>query len=127
MARRPFYVLVPVLCAAGYAWLLCGGLLPCPFHWLTGLPCPGCGAARSLRALLAGDVARAFCVNPVGIVLAVGLAAVPLWLLADGLFRRDTLYRCFLRVEAALHRRLVLVGLFSLIFANWIWNIYKGI
>lgn len=29
---------------------------PCPFHYTTGLHCPGCGSQRSLHALLHGDV-----------------------------------------------------------------------
>lgn len=31
----------------------------CPFKMMTGLDCPGCGATRSLNALLHGDVAAA--------------------------------------------------------------------
>lgn len=40
-------------------------LPPCPFHWLTGLYCPGCGATRALHALVHGDLGRAFSMNPV--------------------------------------------------------------
>lgn len=32
---------------------------PCPFHSMTGLDCPGCGATRALVALIRGDVAAA--------------------------------------------------------------------
>jgi Protein of unknown function (DUF2752) len=42
-----------------------GPLPPCPFNWLTGLYCPGCGATRALHALIHGDVAKAFSMNPV--------------------------------------------------------------
>jgi len=27
----------------------------CPFHWLTGLHCPGCGSLRGLHHILQGD------------------------------------------------------------------------
>jgi hypothetical protein len=37
---------------------------PCPFHWLTGLWCPGCGSARALNAILHGSVAYALDLNP---------------------------------------------------------------
>ena len=37
---------------------------PCPFKALTGLQCPGCGGTRALHALLHGDVAGAFALNP---------------------------------------------------------------
>jgi len=47
-----------------------GGYLPCPFHRLTGLWCPGCGMTRALHALLDGHVARALGFN---VFLFVGL------------------------------------------------------
>lgn len=47
-------------------------LPPCPFHWLTGWYCPGCGATRAMHALLHGDIAKAFAMNPL-LVLALPL------------------------------------------------------
>ena len=41
---------------------------PCPFHYLTGLHCPGCGSTRALLALLHGDIARAFRMNSLLVV-----------------------------------------------------------
>jgi hypothetical protein len=35
----------------------------CPFHALTGLNCPGCGATRGMHALLNGDVLTALHFN----------------------------------------------------------------
>lgn len=53
-----------------------GGLLPpCPFYWLTGLYCPGCGTTRALHALLHLDVAQALTMNPL-LVLALPLIAL---------------------------------------------------
>ena len=40
----------------------------CPFHKLTGLYCPGCGATRALHHLLHGRVAVAFDYNPLLVV-----------------------------------------------------------
>lgn len=40
------------------------GLPGCPFHALTGLYCPGCGATRALHALVHGDVMHALAMNP---------------------------------------------------------------
>jgi hypothetical protein len=57
-----------------------GNLLPkCPFNWLTGLNCPGCGATRMVHALLHGDVVAAFHYNAVLLALGVPLAV---WLFA---------------------------------------------
>lgn len=117
----------------GYAWLAwtCvhpGGGSPCLFRWLTGMPCPACGAARALRVLLCqGDVGQSFLLNPLGLVLAAMLAVVPAWGLTDVLRRRDTLYRCFLRIDAALRRRLVFLAMTLALATNWIWNIVKGL
>ena len=46
----------------------------CPFHFATGLHCPGCGTGRALHALVHGDLAHALRLN----VLAV--AAIPVFL-----------------------------------------------
>lgn len=45
-----------------------GGLWPCAFHVITGLHCPGCGLTRTLHALVHGDIARAWAMNPLAIV-----------------------------------------------------------
>ena len=36
----------------------------CPFYFLFGIPCPGCGITRACLALLGGSVAEAFYWNP---------------------------------------------------------------
>ncbi len=51
-------------------------LLPCPFHSLTGVQCPGCGMTRACLATGRGDVAAAWHYHPFAFVL-VG-AAMPL-------------------------------------------------
>jgi len=43
---------------------------PCPFHAVTGLWCPGCGATRASYLLLHGDVAGALHFNALWVVLA---------------------------------------------------------
>ena len=49
---------------------------PCPFHWLTGLHCPGCGGTRAAHALVHGDLARAWACNQ---LLVVALPLAGLW------------------------------------------------
>jgi hypothetical protein len=51
------------------------GLPACPFHGLTGLYCPGCGATRALHALVHGDVGQALAMNP-GLTLALPLVVL---------------------------------------------------
>ena len=43
--------------------------IPCVFHLLTGLYCPGCGAGRACFALLHGELGEAFSYNPLMVIL----------------------------------------------------------
>ena len=43
--------------------------VPCPFHALTGLHCPGCGSLRALHQLLHGHLATAFRLNSLMVLL----------------------------------------------------------
>lgn len=56
---------------AGYAlWVNLTHLsIPCPFHAITGLQCPGCGVTRMCLALLRLDVSGAWKANPVLLLL----------------------------------------------------------
>jgi len=58
-------------------------LWPCALHAITGLHCPGCGLTRMLHALVHGDVARAWSMNPLAMI-ALPLLAIMLvqWWLA---------------------------------------------
>ena len=56
--------------------------LPCPFRLLTGWNCPLCGGTRMGGALLHGDIAAAWSLNPVALVglVVIGTLGV-LWTL----------------------------------------------
>lgn len=43
--------------------------IPCLFHLVTGLYCPGCGAGRACYSILHGEFLKAFCYNPLMTVL----------------------------------------------------------
>ncbi len=49
----------------------------CPFLWLTGFECPGCGSQRALHSLFTLNFADAFFYNPLAIIalpyIALGL------------------------------------------------------
>lgn len=45
------------------------GFFPrCPFYWLTGYKCPGCGSQRAIHALLHGDFCGAMGYNALMVV-----------------------------------------------------------
>lgn len=65
-----------------YAWIFvpAGFVVPCIFHQITGLNCPGCGVTRMCMALLHLDFYQAYTVNrglfialPV-IILVIGIS-----------------------------------------------------
>jgi hypothetical protein len=60
-------------------------LLPCPFKYLTGIDCPGCGFQRSLIALLQGNFQKSFLIYPP----IIPLLAISAWWLADSIFKID--------------------------------------
>lgn len=71
MKERLYKTLKPI-----FVLMLIGGLyvvlihttgfkIPCPFKYLTGLDCPGCGVSRVILSYLQLDIKTAFCVNPV--------------------------------------------------------------
>lgn len=59
--------------------------IPCLFHLITGLYCPGCGGTRAVRSLLRGDVVQSFYYHPLVPYMAV---VVILELASYGLSRR---------------------------------------
>ena len=64
-------LLLFTLCASLYAidFSAGGRFLPCLIFSLTGLYCPGCGAARAANRLLHLDLPGAFAANPMAAVL----------------------------------------------------------
>ena len=81
MKKRALWVLAAAFCAAvGLLYLYfteegAGLGIPCTFHALTGLYCPGCGASRALRSLLHMDFYRALRYNAL-FAVAIPFAAV---------------------------------------------------
>jgi hypothetical protein len=59
-----------------------GAFVPCPFHGLTGLWCPGCGLTRATHQLLNGNLVGALSRNLLlPIMLALALWAWAAWAL----------------------------------------------
>ena len=107
--------LAPVL-----PWL--APLVPgCPFHALTGVPCPGCGTTRAALALARGDVAAAFGWNPLAAAafLLGGAACLvaPFWVAAG---------RALPTLALDLSRR-VRLALVAAVSANWALLIVRGV
>lgn len=46
-------------------------LISCPFKYLTGIDCPGCGFQRAIIALIKGDLRQSFTIYPPAIPLLI--------------------------------------------------------
>ena len=80
------YNLIPLFCSrlVFINWLQ-SHLLPCPFKYLTGIDCPGCGFQRSVLALARGNFNESFMLYPP----AVPILLFFLYGLADKHFKLD--------------------------------------
>jgi len=66
-------------------WLQ-GHLLPCPFKYITGFDCPGCGFQRSVVVLIQGNLHQSLALYPPAIPLMLFFA----YGIADRRFNLDT-------------------------------------
>jgi len=60
-------------------------LLPCPFKYITGIDCPGCGFQRAVIALIKGNFHESFVLYPPTIPLLIFFA----FSIADNIFKLD--------------------------------------
>ena len=71
--KSRYWLWVPVLGVAGLYYRFDPArhsfFPPCPFRWLTGYQCAGCGSQRAAHQLLHGHLASAWQINPLLVVL----------------------------------------------------------
>ena len=134
MTRNKLYNILFLACCAGYAWLAIilhqqrtNDLSLCIFKKATSIPCPSCGSTRSVLALMHGDFISSILWNPMGLIIALIMIAIPLWLVYDVVKKENTLFNFYYKAEHFLQRRKVAIPLIFLVVVNWIWNIYKGL
>ncbi len=119
-------IIVAALSVAGAAILVYGRLDPsssayfpkCPFYFLTGLKCPGCGSQRAMHELLHFDVIEAVQYN------AVLVAAIPfLTLLVLSMAMRGR----FPRFHSMLNSAPVIWAVLGIVVLWWIIRNVAGI
>ncbi len=136
MNRNRLYLLLFVVCLAGYLWLAYtlvpfGGSVEahpgvCMIKQVTGVPCPSCGTTRAVAELFHGHVLSSLRWNPFGIIVALIMVVSPIWIGIDLLRGTDSLFRAYGATERFIGRRWPAIVLGGLVLANWIWNIVKG-
>ncbi|NDI99164.1 DUF2752 domain-containing protein [Flavobacterium sp. LaA7.5] len=136
MTKKKLYLIITLGLTAGYSWLAYillretpkhNNMPVCFFKNITGIPCPSCGNTRSVLTLMKGNIKDAVLINPLGLIVAAILLVFPFWLLYDLAYKKDTLYKSFLRFEKTVKNKHIAVILIVLVIINWIWNIQKGL
>lgn len=89
--------------------------LPCLFHSLTGLYCPGCGGTRAVRSLLRGDLRMSFQYHPL-VLYAVLVLFLEMFLRAFKGWKIPLDHKKRARI-------LILAGA-AIVAANWIFKNY---
>jgi len=101
MYRRSAVLAIWSLIIAGAAYLFFfepgkSGFFPgCPFRFLTGFTCPGCGTTRALHQILHGHIYTAFTLNPLLLIalpfLLIALLRYSVIVMRGGIPRRNAL------------------------------------
>jgi len=115
------------LCAALggiFIYLLQGRFLhmvSCPFRTLTGVPCPTCGSAHAMVALLQGHPRSALRYNPLTMAALGAAGAAFLWAVVASLRPG---WRMLPRMSAR-DKRLLAGLLVIAILANWFYEVWR--
>ncbi|MBK7029608.1 MAG: DUF2752 domain-containing protein [Bacteroidales bacterium] len=85
----------------------------CPFYWITGYKCPGCGSQRAVHHLLNLDFKHAFLSNPLLVT------AIP-YILLGFAFDYTRLRERYPRVRKILFGKIAIISMFVIVIAYWI-------
>src|SRR5690554_4614937 len=100
------YALLITLCLIGYVWILLtrineeSSFEVCLIKSIAHLPCPSCGSTRSVISLTKGDFVQALSINPIGYIIAFIMLVIPVWILLDIIFKHNSLFSLFQKLES---------------------------
>jgi len=136
LRKIKFYSVISGITLSAYGWLIYNfqqsslkseAFSLCIFKNVSGVACPACGTTRSTFELIEGNLMEAALINPLGIVAFIGLLILPVWLLYDLLFKKNSLWHFSNSVNNQLNGSASGYLLALLLLANWGWNIIKGL
>jgi len=90
--------------------------LPCVFHLLTGLYCPGCGGTRAVRYLLKGQLRNSIQYHPLVLYMAVIMLA---GIIGAGLAKMTGKPKWHFG-----HEKLLIAIAIGIVLVNWCWKNY---
>lgn len=136
LRRNRLYSILLIASSTGFIWL-CYSISKnwaksnmtevCLIKHFTNIPCPSCGATRSVLSLIKGDFLTALAINPIGYIIAVIMLITPIWISVDLLTGNQTLFISYQKMEARLRKPKYAFPLILIMIVNWIWNITKGL
>ena len=132
LSRGRLYLLLLLFIAGGYLWLLVSndssrvlGWNGCLIRYLFHIPCPSCGSTRAVCAAFQGEWLAALYYNPLGLLLAVLMVLIPVWIVIDLLVGASSFFQAYRLMEKKLQRwPYALTGIVAILI-NWIWNFQK--
>tara|TARA_B110000240_G_C13381316_1_gene402655 strand:- start:40 stop:459 length:420 start_codon:yes stop_codon:yes gene_type:complete len=136
LGRKKLYLILLLLSIVGYFWVYFNlthslpankSIEVCFYKHITNMPCPSCGATRSVILLSEGDFTAALLLNPIGYIIAFIMLIIPVWIIIDLVKRGKSLFDFLKKTEAYLERSRISKILIFLLIINWIWNITKGL
>ena len=134
--QKKFYYFTTSFLIFGFGWVALNlfyiqqsspGLEICILKSAVGLPCPSCGTTRSVLHLLHGDLSSAILVNPIGVLVIIGMFIFPFWILYDYRYAKTTLLNTYLQFIKFFSNKKFSLFVIVLVLLNWIWNIQKGL
>ena len=134
MSKNKLYTVFLIASIAGYAYFFytlnhseSTHFSVCMIKNVTGYPCPSCGTTRAIQLLLQEKFVASILMNPFGIIVAILMIVVPLWILFDLITKKETFFTKYKKAEAIIRIKGLAIFLIILVVLNWIWNIYKGL
>jgi hypothetical protein len=134
MSKNKLYLFIIVACLTGFSYLFYSinhskstSLNLCMVKNVTGYPCPSCGTTRAIQLLLKNNWMASIQMNPFGILVAMLMVVLPLWIVWDTIAKKETFFKWYKKTEAILRTKWLAVFLIILVILNWIWNVKKGL
>ncbi|VXB35836.1 conserved membrane hypothetical protein [Flavobacterium sp. 9AF] len=136
MKKNKLYFLILITCFIGYCWLFYNlkhikhdsqEVTVCFVKNITNIPCPSCGTTRAVVEISKGNLIDSLFINPFGILVAVIMIVSPFWILLDLIFKRESFYLFYNKIELFLRDKKTAIILIVLVLLNWIWNINKNL
>ncbi|MCL5029672.1 MAG: DUF2752 domain-containing protein [Bacteroidetes bacterium] len=137
MSKKNLYTFLLLLSLAGYIWIAWNVVDNskkkhtadfCLFKTVTHIPCPSCGTTRALVLLVNGQIQKSILTNPFGMLAALALVIIPLWIILDIIRNKESFLKYYkLTEQIIIKNKWISITAVTIVLLNWIWNIAKGL